>query len=157
MELKQETVTFFVFILVGIIIGIIFDFFRALRKIKKYKDKYIYIQDIIFFIIIGIVLAGVLIYNIQDELRLYLFLAVFLGISIYVSTISTYVIKIFSRIIQISNNIFYFIFLPLFLYKDIFVTIYDFLSKKSKKYCNKFYNMISYLYKLNKSKIHRIK
>lgn len=157
MELKEETITFFVFILVGIIIGIIFDFFRALRKIRKYKDKYIYIQDIIFFLIIGMFLSAVLIYNLEDELRLYLFLAVFLGIIIYVFTISIYIIKFFSKIMKISNNIFNFIFLPLFLYKDIFVTIFDFLIKKTKKYCNKFYNMISYFYKTNKSKIHRIK
>lgn len=157
MELKEETITFFVFILVGIIIGIIFDLFRALRKVKKYKDKYIYIQDIIFFFIIGIVLAGFLIYNLEDELRLYLFFAIFLGIVIYASTISTYIIKFFSKIIQISNSIINFIFLPLFLYKDIFMTIFDFLLKKSKKYCNKFYNMISYFYKTSKSKIHKIK
>jgi len=157
MELKEETITFFVFILVGIIIGIIFDFFRALRKIRQYKDKYIYIQDIIFFLIIGIFLSAVLIYNLEDELRVYLFLAVFLGIIIYASTISIYIVKFFSKIIQISKSIFNFIFLPLFLYKDIFMTIFDFFIKKSKIYCNKFYNMISYFYKTSKSKIHRIK
>jgi len=157
MELKEETVTFFVFILVGIIIGVIFDFFRALRKVKKYNDKYINIQDIIFFLIVGIVLSVVLIYNLQNELRLYLFFAIFIGIAIYISTISIYTVKIFSYFIQVLDSILEFVFSPLFLYKDVFMTIFYFLHKKTKKYCNKFYYMISYFYKSIKLKIHRIK
>ena len=157
MELKEETVTFFIFILVGIGIGIIFDFFRALRKVKKYKDKYISIQDILFFIIAGILLSIVLIYNLQDEIRVYLFVAIFIGIAMYVSTISSYVVKIFKLFIEISNSIVAFLLLPLVVQKDIFMTIFDFFNKKSKKYCNKFYNMISYFYKLINFKKHKIK
>jgi len=157
MELKAETINFFVYILLGIIIGIIFDFFRALRKVKKYNDKYIYIQDIIFFTLIGILLATFLIYNLEIELRVYLFFAIFLGIIIYATTISNYIVIFFVRIIELSNKIVSFIFLPLFLYKDIFVTIFDFFNKKTKKYCNKFYNMISYFYKSMKLKVRRIK
>lgn len=157
MRLKEETITFFIFIFVGIIIGIVFDFFRALRKVRKYRDKYIYLQDILFFVIIGIILSMVLIYNLQNELRVYLFFAIFLGITIYVSTLSIYIVKIFSKIIQISNSIFEFIFMPLSLYKYIFMTIYDFLLKNTKKCCNKFYNVISYFYKSIKLKVHRIK
>ena len=157
MELKEETITFFVFILLGIIIGIIFDFFRALRKTKKYNERYINIQDIVFFIIIGIVLATFLIYNLEDELRLYLFFALFLGIVIYSSTISTYIIKFLIRIIKLWRSIFNFIFLPIFMYKDIFMTIFYFFNKKTKKYCNKFYNMISYFCKSIKFKTHKIK
>ena len=157
MELRDETITFFTFIIVGIIIGIVFDFFRAIRKVKKYKEKNIYIQDIIFFLIIGIVLIAVLIYKLEDSLRLYLFFSLFLGIIIYASTISTYVIKIFIAFIKMSNKVAYFIFLPLLFYKELFMTLYNFFIKKIKKCCNKIYNMISYSYKNCKIKIHKIK
>lgn len=157
MELKDETISFFMFILLGILVGIIFDFFRAIRKVKKYKEKYIYLQDIIFFLVVGIVLASVLIYKLEEELRLYLFLSLFLGVVIYISTISMLIIKIFISIIKISDEIVKFIFLPLTLYKYIFVTIYVFLTKKCKKCCNNFHNMISYFYKPIVNKIHKIK
>lgn len=157
MELKEETITFFIFILLGIIVGIIFDFFRAIRKVKKCKEKYVYLQDILFFLITGVVLSSALIYILADEIRLYLFVSLFLGIVIYMSTISIFIMKIFVRIIKISDEIIKFIFLPLKLYKDIFMTIYDFLLKKCKKYCNKFHNVISYLYKLKVKKVHKIK
>lgn len=157
MELKDETITFFTFIIIGIIIGIVFDFFRALRKVKKYNEKYICIQDILFFLIISIVLIGTLIYKLEYSLRLYLFFSLFLGIVIYISTISSYIIRFFIMIIKISNSIINFIFLPIIMYKEGFTTIYNFLVKKSKKCCNKFYNMISYLHEQCKSEIRKIK
>jgi len=157
MELKEETVTFFTFIIVGIIISIIFDFFRALRKVKRYKEKYISIQDILFFLIISIVLIGTLIYKLEYNLRLYLFFSLFLGVAIYISTISSYIIKIFVLIIKLSNSIMNFIFLPIIMYKEVFTTIYNFLVKKFKKCCNKFHNMISYLHKQSINGIRKIK
>lgn len=157
MELKDETVTFFIFIVIGIIIGIIFDFFRALRRVKIYKEKYVYFQDILFSLIVGIVLATVLIYKLEYELRLYLFFSLLLGIVIYISTISSYVLKIFIKFIQVFGNIINFVLFPLIEYKSVFMTIFIFFIKINKKYCNKIYNMISYLYKQNKFKIHKIR
>lgn len=147
MELKEETITFFIFILLGIIVGIIFDFFRAIRKVKSCKEKYVYLQDILFFLITGVILSIAVINILAEEIRLYLFVSLFLGIVIYISTISIFVMKIFVKIIKISDEIFKFVFLPLTAYKDIFMTIFDFLSKNCKKYCNKFHNVISYFYK----------
>ncbi len=157
MELKEETVTFFTFIIVGIIIGIVFDFFRALRRVKKYNEKYICVQDILFFIIISIVLMSTLIYKLEYSLRLYLFFSLFLGIVIYISTISSYVMKIYISFIKIFSSIICFVLMPINMYKQCFMTIYNFLVKKSKKCCNKFHNMISYLYKQYKYKLHKIK
>ena len=157
MELKDETITFFTFIIVGIIIGIVFDFFRAIRKVKKYEEKYIYIQDILFYFIIGTVLVAVLIYKLESSLRIYLFFSLFLGIVIYISTISIYVMKVFTLFIKLSNKIACFTFSPLYIYKELFTTTYNFFIKKAKKCCNKFYNMISYLYKHCEIKIHKIK
>ena len=157
MELKEETITFFTFIVVGIIIGIAFDFFRAMRKVKKYNEKYVCLQDIIFFIIVGIVLITTLIYKLECSLRLYLFFSVFLGIVIYVSTMSNFVIKIFMKLIKLSNSIFDFAFLPISFFKECVSTIYNFFIKKSKKCCNKFYNMISYFCNQLKIKVHKIK
>lgn len=157
MRLEEETITFFTFILVGIIIGIIFDFFRAIRKVKKYNERYICMQDILFFLIISIVLIATLIYKLEYSLRLYLFFALFLGIVIYASTISIYVVKLFVTIIKLSNTTFNFILLPIYMYKQIFTTIYNFLLKKTKKCCNKFYNMISYLHRQCRNNVHKIK
>ena len=52
--MKSEVYIFFIFILLGIIIGIIFDIFRILRKSFKTKDFITNIEDVLFWIISGL-------------------------------------------------------------------------------------------------------
>ena len=87
--------TFCVFFVVGILIGIIFDFFRALRKNFKTNNIIIYIEDILFFIIIGaLFLKSVLIFSF-GEIRFYIFIAIIFGIITYVLTIEKICMIIF--------------------------------------------------------------
>ena len=41
------------FLLTGISIGLLFDCFRILRKLFKFNDFIIYIQDVLFWILSG--------------------------------------------------------------------------------------------------------
>lgn len=88
MELHQETISFLTFILVGVIYGIIFDFFRALRKVKKPKDFVVSIQDILYFIIVGIILVVTMCTRTLNGIRIYSILSILLGVVIYMSTLS---------------------------------------------------------------------
>ncbi|MDD2627316.1 MAG: spore cortex biosynthesis protein YabQ [Clostridia bacterium] len=155
MKIEEETLIFLNFIVLGIVIAILFDFFRAIRKVKKYELRDIYLQDITFFLIVGIVTATMLIYNLEYSLRLYLFLSLFLGIVIYISTISRYVLKVFIIFIKTIKASFSFIILPLSIIKEVNIRIYKFLSNIVKICCNKIYYMIFYYYnnlKLKKTK-----
>ena len=85
---------FIVFMANGILIGLFFDAFRILRKSFKHQDILIYFQDILFWIITGVILIySTFIFN-DGEFRTYLFLGVFLGFFIYLFTISKWIIKI---------------------------------------------------------------
>lgn len=85
---------FLIFILVGIIIGLLFDFFRILRRTFKTSDFITYIQDILFWILSGIILIySIFVFN-NGELRAYIFLSIFIGIITYMLTISKYFIKL---------------------------------------------------------------
>ena len=85
---------FIQFIMVGIIIGIIFDIFRIIRKCFSISDVHTYIEDILFGIITSLLLIYLLyIYN-QGRVRLYMFIALSLGLIVYFNTISKYFIKI---------------------------------------------------------------
>lgn len=144
MELKSETINFLTFIILGVIIGSIFDVFRALRKIKKYNNSIVYMQDVIFFIISGTIISFALIFKLESSLRIYLFLAIFLGIVLYIVLLSKYVLKIFVLFFNVLDKIIYFITIPLKIYKEIFTIIYIKLSVLIKKCCNKFLHMIFY-------------
>ena len=81
---------FLIFTIDGIIIGVLFDIFRILRKSFKTSDIVTYIEDIIFWILTGfIILYSIFVFN-NGQLRLFMFLGIILGAFIYMLFISSY-------------------------------------------------------------------
>ena len=98
--IENQAYLFGIFVINGIVIGLLFDFFRILRKSFKTNDFITYIEDILFWILAGIILLyPIFIFN-DGEIRLFMFLAVLLGIIIYILSISSYIIKINVKIIN---------------------------------------------------------
>ncbi|MFR2787952.1 MAG: spore cortex biosynthesis protein YabQ [Clostridia bacterium] len=119
--LINQTSLFLIFTIDGVLIGIIFDIFRILRKTIKTSDFVTYIEDFLFWIITSIILFySIFTYN-NGELRFFMFLAVILGFVLYICTISSYLIKINVKIINVIKRI----FLKLFeiIYKPLIKTV----------------------------------
>lgn len=96
----NQAYLFFIFTINGILIGLLFDFFRISRKVFKTNDVMTYIEDILFWILTGIiVLYSIFAFN-NGELRLFMFLGIILGAFFYMIFISSYVIKINVKIIN---------------------------------------------------------
>ena len=101
---------FLIFAINGVIIGLLFDIFRILRKSFKTSDLITIIQDILFWIITGIIiLYSIFIFN-NGEIRFYMFLAVILGALLYMLLLSRYIIKISVEIINVIKKVLKFIF-----------------------------------------------
>ena len=103
--INNQGYLFIIFTLEGVLIGIIFDFFRILRKSFKTKDFVTYIQDIFFWIIVGIIFLYSMYKFCDGELRLFMIIGTILGISIYIVTISRIVIKVTVFILEIIKKI----------------------------------------------------
>ena len=102
-----ELYTFLLFLLTGISIGILFDIFRIIRKNFKTKDFITYIHDFLFLILTGIILLySIFAFN-NGELRGYIFIAVILGICMYILLFSRLFIQISSKIISVIKKILY--------------------------------------------------
>lgn len=120
----NQAYLFSIFIANGIIIGILFDFFRILRKVFKTSDFVTYVEDLLFWILTGsIILYSIFVFN-NGEIRLFMFLAVIIGVISYMILLSSHVIKVNVKIINILKKILLKIFailvLPLrFIYKFI--------------------------------------
>ncbi len=99
--MQNQAYVFLIFILNGLIIGILFDIFRILRKSFKTPDIITYIQDIIFWILSGVILLYSIFKFNNGELRLFIFLGIVLGIILYILIFS----KIFIKISVISIDI----------------------------------------------------
>ena len=113
----SQAYLFLIFCINGLLIGLLFDFFRILRKSFKTPDFVTYIEDIVFWFLTGlIILYSIFTFN-NGELRGYIFIAIFIGIIIYILTLSKYIIKLNVTIIN---------FIKLILSKIINILIFPF-------------------------------
>lgn len=95
----EQLYSFFIFFIIGIIISILFDIFRILRKSFKTPDFITYIEDIVFWVLTGIiVLYGIFKFN-NGEIRSFIFVGIIAGILAYVFTISKYIVKFGAKIL----------------------------------------------------------
>lgn len=147
MDISEELINFLEFIVIGIVISVIFDFFRAYRKNKRISAFFVAFQDIIYFLIATFVIVLGVINILDSSMRLYVFIAIGIGIGIYFSVMSKYVLNIYLKIFNMSKKILDFFLLPFTYIKGIFVKIYSFLRKIVKKCCKKFSNMVTLICK----------
>ena len=101
----NQAYLFFIFIVNGILIGIFFDFFRILRKSFNTKDFVTYIEDILFWILTGFsILYFIFIFN-NGEIRFFMFVAIGIGVILYMKIFSSIFIKINVNVINILKKI----------------------------------------------------
>lgn len=135
---QNQAYLFLVFSLTGVAIGVLFDFFRILRRTIKTSNIITYIEDVLFWILTGLLILYNIWYFNNGEIRIYMFLGIIMGVLIYMSTLSNILIKIFSKILQVIIKV---IELPIktiiTFFSKIFTTIYTFSTKITKKFTNK--------------------
>ena len=130
----NQAYLFLIFIINGIIIGLLFDFFRILRKSFKTTDIVTYIEDIIFWILTGlIVLYSIFTFN-NGEIRLFMFIAIGIGSITYMLFASSYIIKVNVIVINFLKNIL----------KKMFKIIYKPIKLISQLFRNTFFKPISF-------------
>lgn len=135
---QNQAYLFLVFSLTGVAIGVLFDFFRILRRTIKTANIITYIEDVLFWILTGLLILYNIWYFNNGEIRIYMFLGIIMGVLIYMSTLSNILIKIFSKILQIIIKA---VELPIktiiVLFRKIFTAIYTISTKITKKFTNK--------------------
>ncbi len=89
-----------IFAISGITISILFDIFRIRRKVCKAPNLLTYFEDILFWIISAIILLYTVMKYTTGELRIYMFVGLFIGILIYFKFFSKLIVKFFSSIIK---------------------------------------------------------
>lgn len=146
---------FLIFTINGILIGLLFDIFRILRKSFKTTDFVTYIEDIAFWILTGIIiLYSIFVFN-NGEIRLFMFIGILIGIGFYILIFSKYFIKINVLIIKwikkIINVIYNIIKIP-------FKFIFSIISKPIKIFVINIRKIIRQIYtKIIKNNIKNVK
>lgn len=103
--IDNQLTQFFLYVASGMAISIFFDIFRVLRKSIKTSNIITYIEDTIFWIIVGLFLIWEIFTISYGELRWYIFIGIILGIILYLVTISKLFIKINVKVLNIFKKI----------------------------------------------------
>ena len=98
--IQNQTYVFLCSLFVGVILAVIFDFFRILRRKGNTKNYIVYIQDIIYWIIVTFVIIMSAFITNDGELRGYMFIGYILGAIIYIVTISRYILKSVNKLLD---------------------------------------------------------
>jgi len=132
----------------GIVIGVLFDIFRILRRSFKTADWLTTLQDILFWILAGfVILFSIFKFN-NGEIRSYIFVGISLGVLIYMLTLSKYIVRCSVIIIKFIKKI---ISYPV----NLIIKITNFLIIKPIKFLVKkiFHNTTNIMKKKLKNKI----
>lgn len=140
-EVYHQLICLLLFGVTGIVIGILFDIFRIWRRSFKTADWLTCLQDILFWLLTGlIVLFSIFQFN-HGEIRSYVFIGIAIGIILYMLTISKFIVKYCVKIIQsIKKALIYPVKMFLQFIKKISqkpIKLCSQVSGKMKKYFNK--------------------
>lgn len=148
--LLNQLYIFLIYCLSGVIIGIIFDVFRILRKTFKTPDFVTYLQDIAFWILTGLFLIFIIFKFNNGEMRSYIFIGLGFGIVIYMLLFSKFFIKVNVLILKYVKLIIAKILIIITYPFKILMKIFDFIILKPIKKLNKV--IIIYVKKCKNSK-----
>lgn len=90
--------------LAGALGGIVFDFYRAIRRTWRLKGLAEYLGDIVFCSVYGAILVYALFRVASASLRLYTLLGFALGTWSYETTLGGFVLRVFTRCFSALNR-----------------------------------------------------
>ena len=99
MSLNQAYILY-IFILTGILVGLLFDIFRVFRKSFKTSDFITIVEDVVFFILSSLLIIYTVFKFNNGELRSFVLMGIISGITIYLKVFSKTFIKVNVNIIE---------------------------------------------------------
>ncbi|MGE5474091.1 MAG: spore cortex biosynthesis protein YabQ [Ignavibacteriales bacterium] len=104
-SVSSQVIVFFCCILGGLIIGLLFDIFRLSRRIIPTSDLITYIEDIIFWVLVGVIVLVTIFQFNQGQLRGFVFLGMFLGLVFYFMLFSNLLIRLVCYLFSLLEKI----------------------------------------------------
>ena len=95
MSVSSQAYIFLCSVIGGMVIAFIYDAFRVKRKAVKTSAVIIYVEDLIFWIIVAVIMFAVIYFSNEGEIRGYIFIGSVLGIIIYSLLFSKIIMAVF--------------------------------------------------------------
>lgn len=132
-----QLISFFRAIGLGVILCLLYDVFRVIRTVYNNSDLMIFIEDIIYFVIISPVVFLFLLATTNGEIRIYILVAVLIGFTVSRFTVSMLFFRVNVLILKAFTTAFSFLntkisAVLIYLYEKI-----NFLVLKAVNTCKK--------------------
>ena len=105
-SVSDQAIIFFYSGLGGMLIAFLYDAFRIKRKAMKTGTFSLYVEDIVYWVIVAIIMFGTIYISNDGELRGFIFLGTFIGIIIYILFLSKIVMMILITLLRIIHKVF---------------------------------------------------
>lgn len=143
--MESQAYIFLYSILGGILIAFVYDLFRIKRKAVKTAIVFIYLEDLIFWVIVAIVMFAVVYLSNDGEIRGFIFLGTVLGIVIYIILFSKIVINSSMFVLRVIFKVLYFLWVVVTYPFRITIKVLSypakFFIKNSKRFLRKAKNI----------------
>ena len=156
--ITNQLIYFLKSVLLGAVLGLIFDAFKILRLFIKHNVVAIFVEDVAFCIISAVITYGFMVDISCGQIRIFILAGELIGLVLYKLTLSkllvTLIVNILNLLKRILNFVFRIAFLPIYklmliIFKFIFKPIVNYLKKIFGKFkivlknkCELMYNII---------------
>lgn len=135
-NISDQTWLFLWACVLGVFLGIVYDFLRVLRIVKKHNKTAVFIEDTFYTIFFALALFIYSTENARGQLRLFILIGALLGFLLYIFTVELVVVKIIRVIVTAIYKVLSFI------YKKISKPIKHILSIFAQTIKNKFVHIV---------------
>ncbi len=145
-DLNIQVIIFLWSLVLGSILGLLYDIFKSVRFAFKSNKKHLFIQDIIYCLLCGFLTFLFSLAINRGNLRFYIIMGEFLGFFIYQTSVSKIFMKVTITIIiiikKVLHKIYKIIFSPIIsIVKKIIKSVFKSNKKEHCKLKVKFFNI----------------
>lgn len=99
--MQYETALFLQSAILGAALLLCYDMLRILRRVWRHHPAAVAAQDLLFWVLAGILVFAAIYQSNQGSIRAFLFFGIFLGMWLYHVTISTFFVNFFVKVLEI--------------------------------------------------------
>lgn len=140
-QILEQLYSFAIFILVGFLIGLLFDMFRISRRTFKTSDIITALEDVLFWILTGLLIIFSIFKFNNGNLRVYIVVGIFIGITLYMLVFSKIVINSLVKIVTIIKQIISHIIKILLYPINLVIKSIKFITKPIKIWAQRCHNI----------------
>jgi spore cortex biosynthesis protein YabQ len=120
---EAQLVSLILSVFAGLMVGFLFDLYRTINFFVRPLKAFLYLMDLLFWLITGGVVFAILLNADYAQLRAYTFMGMGLGIFIYFKLFSIYILKLYRGLFYFISKLFRLLFILIILPFKLFYNL----------------------------------